>query len=88
MKDDDKIVLAAVQRDGFALKYASETVKRNPEVVKAAYYNQPGSLQHALVSKKIYVAKGDHDSVSDSITIYATNLSQAHGPFIITEESI
>merc|ERR1711879_723810 len=47
MRSNEKVVLAAVQADGYILEYASEELKNNEKVVLAAVQQNGGSLQYA-----------------------------------------
>ena len=44
------IVFAAVSQDGFALRYASEELKKDKEFMLVAYENNPNSLMYASLS--------------------------------------
>ena len=47
MKNNEKVVLAAVQQNGISLLYASEDMKNNEKVVLAAVQQSGYSLQYA-----------------------------------------
>ena len=40
-KKDKEIVMAAVQSDGDAIRYADESLQKDPEILKAAGKNKP-----------------------------------------------
>ena len=40
-KKDKEIVMAAVQSNGYAIRYADESLQKDPEILKAADKNNP-----------------------------------------------
>eukprot|EP00971_Amphidinium_carterae_P145958 2893094-Amphidinium_carterae.1 len=46
-RSDHEVVLAAVRRDGLALKFAAEALKGDREIVLAAVQENGYALQHA-----------------------------------------
>jgi len=52
MKSSEKVVMAAVQKHGMSLRYASEDMKNNEKVVMAAVHNDGSSLRLASKDMK------------------------------------
>lgn len=47
MRKDKEVVLAAVQQDGLALKYASDKLRNDKDIVLAAVQKDPKAIRFA-----------------------------------------
>ncbi len=71
-KDDEKLVMLAIKKNGRILEYASKRLQDNETLVSEAVRSNGGALAHA--SKRL---KDDDDIVSIAIDSYGTYLQHA-----------
>lgn len=69
-RNDKKFILEAVKQDGYALQYASDDLKLDIDVVRAAIKQNKDVLE--LISSPRYLSKDSKDSKEDIKKMAAT----------------